>query len=70
MTFKGKRNKVLLFSLFGFLFGMFGEFLKINLITSIGGTIMLVSLVMFFFWESVCKEAKENLNKNDNNKMQ
>lgn len=66
LCFKGKRNKVLLFSFFGFLFGMFGEFLKITLITSIGGVIMFVSLVMFFLWGSVCKEAREDLNKNEN----
>ncbi len=34
--------------------------------TPTGGVIMFVSLIMFFFWRSVCEEAKEDLNKNDN----
>jgi hypothetical protein len=55
---KKGRMKLLYFVVFGFGIGVIGEYLGVSLVKEIGGVITLLSLFLFFFWNKMCKEIR------------
>lgn len=54
------RLKVLYLIPVGFIIGLIGDYLSINLIKAIGSVTILFSLFVFFFWKNISKEIKQD----------